>query len=58
MYLVHIPLMDHVVRHAAVGFYLARWPLWATWSISLFVLTVTSVALAYVLHLFIEKPAL
>lgn len=58
IYLVHVPVMQHVVKHASVGFFAARWPAPARWSMALFLLFLLSTALAYVLHLTIEKPAL
>jgi peptidoglycan/LPS O-acetylase OafA/YrhL len=58
VYLVHIPLMEHVVKLAAAGFFFAAWPLWKLWSMSLLLLCLLSWALAYVLHVLVEKPAL
>lgn len=58
VYLVHIPLMDHIVKIAMVGFFWARWPQWALWAMALLFLCLLSWALAYVLHVFVEKPAL
>jgi peptidoglycan/LPS O-acetylase OafA/YrhL len=58
VYLVHIPLMDHVVKLASVGFFLARWPSHARWLLAVLLLCLLSWALAYVLHVCVEKPAL
>ncbi len=58
VYLVHVPLMDHVVKLASVGFYLARWPANARWILALVLLCLLSWALSYVLHVCVEKPAL
>ncbi|MBL8684836.1 MAG: acyltransferase [Myxococcales bacterium] len=58
VYLVHIPLMDQVVKLLAVGLFFARWPQWAVWWMSLLLLSLLSWSLAYVLHVLIEKPAL
>lgn len=58
VYLVHIPLMDHIVKVASVGFFFARWPELARWSLALLLLCLLSWTLAYVLHVAIEKPAL
>ncbi|MFO0558705.1 MAG: acyltransferase [Polyangiales bacterium] len=58
VYLVHIPLMDHIVKVAMVGFFFSRWPEWALWSLALLLLSLLSWTLAYVLHVVVEKPAL
>jgi peptidoglycan/LPS O-acetylase OafA/YrhL len=59
MYLVHIPLMKHVlvpVARALLG--RAHLSQGATWIVCFVALTALSAGLAYVLHLLVEKPFL
>jgi peptidoglycan/LPS O-acetylase OafA/YrhL len=58
VYLVHIPLMDHIVKLASVGFFLAGWPAHTRWLLAFVLLCILSWSLAYVLHVCVEKPAL
>ncbi len=58
VYLVHIPLMDHIVKFAMMGFVALRWPPLALWSLALLFLALLSWTLAYVLHVLVEKPSL
>ena len=59
IYLVHVPLCERVVLPIAQG--LLSWrtlPIPIVWAISVALLVAISAAVAYVLHLLIEKPAL
>jgi peptidoglycan/LPS O-acetylase OafA/YrhL len=58
IYLVHIPMCDHVVVPAARALIARHAPLWLLWPVSLATALVTSAALAYAMHLLIEKPSL
>lgn len=58
IYLVHIPLCDHVVVPMAHALDRQRVSHALIWPLSLALLLVLSAALAYVMHLVIEKPSL
>ena len=58
VYLVHIPLCDHIVVPLAHKMVDAKTSLVLVWSASLALLLVLSVASAYLLHIFVEKPSL
>jgi peptidoglycan/LPS O-acetylase OafA/YrhL len=58
VYLVHIPIMDKIVKLLMVGPFFARWSTGALWSMSLLLLSLLSWSLAYVLHVLVEKPSL
>jgi len=59
VYLVHIPLMVWVVTPVAARLLIRqRWSLVPTWWASLGLLVAVSLAVAYVLHLVVEKPML
>lgn len=58
VYLVHIPLCDHVIVPAARFLERRHWPMGVVWPAALLGLMVTSLALAYVMHVVIEKPSL
>jgi peptidoglycan/LPS O-acetylase OafA/YrhL len=59
VYLVHLPLMAHVVLPAMRAVFV-RWhpPIEAMWPLALALLLVLATAVAYLLHLAVEKPAL
>lgn len=58
VYLVHIPVMEKFVKYAAVGFVLSHHNPFVVWAICLLLLCLLSWTLAYLLHLFVEKPML
>ncbi len=58
VYLVHIPLMNHLVKLLAVGPFFAQWSQGSLWALCLLLLSLLSWSLAYVLHVLVEKPAL
>jgi peptidoglycan/LPS O-acetylase OafA/YrhL len=58
VYLVHIPLCDHVVTPFARSLLAHRWPMAVVWPTSVAALMATSLAVSYVLHVLVEKPAL
>lgn len=58
VYLVHIPLCDQLVVPAARAAQERHWPMVVVWPAALAGLMLSSLALAYVMHLVIEKPAL
>ncbi|MBX3187990.1 MAG: acyltransferase [Labilithrix sp.] len=58
VYLVHIPLCDHVVVPAARALEARKVPMVIVWPASLAGLMLLSLGLAYVLHVVIEKPSL
>jgi peptidoglycan/LPS O-acetylase OafA/YrhL len=59
VYLVHIPLCDHVVTPFARALIQSRrLPMAIVWPLSVAALLLLSLAVAYVLHVLVEKPAL
>lgn len=58
VYLVHIPLCDHFVVPLASTLYARGVAPSAVWAISVVTLMIVTLAVAYVLHLFVEKPSL
>ncbi|MDP3277731.1 MAG: acyltransferase [Deltaproteobacteria bacterium] len=58
VYLVHIPLMDHVIKWCSLGLLFGHYSQRPLWLLSLVLLCLTSWSVAYLLHLVIEKPAL
>jgi peptidoglycan/LPS O-acetylase OafA/YrhL len=58
VYLVHIPLCDHLIVPAARWLDSRHVPMWVIWPAALASLSVLSVAVAYLLHVFVEKPSL
>ena len=58
VYLVHIPLCDHLIVPAARAMEARNVPMTVIWLAALAGLMVSSLALAYVMHVVIEKPAL
>ena len=58
VYLVHIPLLDHVVVPAAHALQERRVPMLLIWPASLAAVSAMSLAVAYLLHIFVEKPSL
>jgi peptidoglycan/LPS O-acetylase OafA/YrhL len=58
VYLVHIPLCDHLIVPGARALEARHVPMAIVWPSALFALLVSSLALAYVMHVVIEKPSL
>jgi peptidoglycan/LPS O-acetylase OafA/YrhL len=59
VYLLHIPMCDHVIAPLARNLVEVRhWPMVAVWPLSVVGLVVVSLAASYVLHVLVEKPAL
>jgi peptidoglycan/LPS O-acetylase OafA/YrhL len=58
VYLVHIPLCDHLIVPAARALEQRHWPMVVVWPAALTALLASSLALAYVMHVLIEKPSL
>ncbi len=58
VYLVHIPLCDYVIVPSARALEQRHWPMVLVWPLALTGLMATSLALAYVMHVLIEKPSL
>ena len=58
VYLVHIPLCDHIVVPIAKRLIIRGTSLALVWPISLALLLAMSATLAYAMHLLIEKPSL
>lgn len=58
VYLVHIPLCDHVVVPIARKMIMRQMSLILVWCASLAMLLALSAALSYVMHVLIEKPSL
>jgi peptidoglycan/LPS O-acetylase OafA/YrhL len=58
VYLVHIPLCDYLVVPAARAMEARHVPMIIVWPAALLALLVSSLALAYVMHVVIEKPSL
>lgn len=58
VYLVHIPLCDHVLVPLAHALQGGGVPMVVVWPFSLTLLMVLSIGLAYVMHVLIEKPSL
>lgn len=58
VYLVHIPICDEVIVPAAKALEARHVPIYVIWPLALTALMVASLALAYVLHVVVEKPGL
>jgi len=58
VYLVHIPMIDHVLVPAAHALEKRHVSMLIVWPLSLVVTTLLSFAIAYAMHVFIEKPSL
>lgn len=58
VYLVHIPLCDHLIVPGARALEARHVPMAIVWPAALTALLVSSLALAYVMHVVIEKPSL
>ena len=58
VYLVHIPLCDRIIVPVARHFDKQHVTMWILWPASVTALMLASLALAYLMHIFIEKPSL
>jgi peptidoglycan/LPS O-acetylase OafA/YrhL len=58
IYLVHIPVCDHIIVPLAKALERDHVPMAIVWTVSLALLMALSMALAYVLHVIVEKPSL
>lgn len=58
VYLVHIPLIHAVVAPAARAMTAAHFPMEIVWPASVTLAMLSSLAVSYVIHLLIEKPAM
>lgn len=58
VYLVHIPLCDHLVVPFARALQNRHVPMLVIWPVSLTLLMLLSLGAGYVLHVFVEKPSL
>jgi peptidoglycan/LPS O-acetylase OafA/YrhL len=58
VYLVHIPVADHVLVPVAKSLYAEHTPMIYLWPLSVVVLVTLSLTIAYLLHIFVEKPSL
>ena len=58
VYLVHMPICDQVIVPAARALEARHWPMTIVWPAALTALMVSSLALAYVMHVVIEKPSM
>ena len=58
VYLLHIPLCDQLIVPAARVLQERHWPMVIVWPLALAGLLASSLGLAYVLHVVVEKPSL
>jgi peptidoglycan/LPS O-acetylase OafA/YrhL len=58
VYLVHIPIIDHVIVPTAQRLAARRVSMILVWPMSLAVVMILSLAMGYVMHVLIEKPSL
>ncbi len=58
VYLVHIPIIDHVIVPAAQALQARRVSMLLVWPAALFTVMAGSFVIAYAMHVFIEKPSL
>lgn len=58
VYLVHIPVCDHVLVPMAKMLEARSVPMFVIWPISLFLVMALSLTAGYLLHVFVEKPSL
>ncbi|HEY3817393.1 MAG TPA: acyltransferase [Polyangiaceae bacterium] len=58
VYLVHIPIIDHIMVPAGRAAQARHWPMLYVWPATLASTFALSLAVAYVLHILVEKPAL
>jgi peptidoglycan/LPS O-acetylase OafA/YrhL len=59
VYLVHLPLYDRILSHAATSLFRDRgWPMVVVWPSSVVALLLLSLGVSYGIHLAVEKPFL
>jgi peptidoglycan/LPS O-acetylase OafA/YrhL len=58
VYLMHIPVCDHVIVPMAKALDARHVPMAVIWPLSLALVMLFSIAIGYVLHVFVEKPSL
>ena len=58
VYLVHIPILDHILVPIALRLHRQAWSLMVIWPLTWIVCALISFAVGYVMHIFIEKPSL
>src|SRR5258708_5081349 len=58
VYLVHIPIIDHVMVPASRAAQSRHWSMLFVWPAAVVATMCLALATAYALHLFVEKPAL
>jgi len=58
VYLVHIPVIDHIMVPAARAAQGRHWPMVFVWPTVVAATMTLSLAIGYVLHVIVEKPAL
>ncbi len=58
VYLMHIPVCDHVIVPMAKALDARHVPMAVIWPLSLALVMLLSIAIGYVLHVFVEKPSL
>lgn len=65
VYLVHVPIIEHLVRPVLLQGTLALWrsahalpPLWLIWPLAVALTMVLSTGVSYLLHVLVEKPFL
>lgn len=58
VYLVHIPLIDHVAMPMILHFQAEQVSMAYVWPLAFVIVTVLSFAVGYVLHVLVEKPSL
>jgi peptidoglycan/LPS O-acetylase OafA/YrhL len=58
VYLVHIPIIDHLMVPAGKAAQAAHWSMLYVWPLALVSTFLLSVAVAYALHVLVEKPSL
>ena len=58
VYLVHMPLCDRLIAPAAEALQRRHVTMWLVWPASIAAVTLLSLAVAYAMHILIEKPSL
>ncbi len=58
VYLVHIPILQRVILPMAKALGARHWPMYVVWPLSFVGVMLGSLAVAYVMHVLIEKPSL
>ena len=58
MYLVHIPIIDHIMVPAGRAAQARHWSMLFVWPATLAATFLLSLVVAYALHVLVEKPSL